>query len=669
MNRFGLKWFLFLVYLTPGWPCCLAQSRVFDATDLRGPTDLAEGWLVYAGDDPAFARPDFDDSSWTPFNTTADSLHKLFPGYRPEVVWYRLHVKVAPTHGGMALLETGISRAFEVYSNGAKLIQAGRIQPYSAYDTRARLLAPIPESQVATGSIVVALRVHIDPREWSFLRPGYSSANLTLGMESALREHVWFSIITGHALDWLDDLLNICLLLGGVLLYSTQRNRPEYLWLSLWTLAWLSTAPLDLYSRFRTFPLIWHALDASILCFLGLYSVTRMYCAFVDHQVGWGLRLYVVVAAICAYLANIAFLFGLNLGVQLLATLPLVFLFSVVIPFIVVRGMRRGRSAERLLLLPVLLIGVYFVITDSAELVMQIPAVRDRVLRFIPLAFGSHVGPFYLGYNSLSDLLAKLSLALIILIRSNHMSRQQSLLEAEIANAREVQQVILPEAIETVQGFQVESVYVPSRQVGGDFFQILPLGDGGLLVVIGDVAGKGLPAAMLVSVLVGAVRSIVKYDQSPAALLAELNGQIIGRTKGGFATALAALITADGSVRIANAGHLSPYLNGRELELAPALPLGIVTGVRYDEKEFRIDPLDRLTFYSDGVIEARNKNHELFGFDRGRDISTQPAAAIADAAKAFGQEDDITVVSIQRVPVTDSRPVEILTAIREPAGM
>ena len=103
------------------------------------------------------------------------------------------------------------------------------------------------------------------------------------------------------------------------------------------------------------------------------------------------------------------------------------------------------------------------------------------------------------------------------------MSRQQALLEGELAAAREVQQVILPEQVETVAEFKVESIYQPARQVGGDFFQVLPAGDGGLLVVLGDVAGKGLPAAMLVSVLIGAIRGVAEYTKDPVEILGRLN--------------------------------------------------------------------------------------------------------------------------------------------------
>ncbi len=113
-------------------------------------------------------------------------------------------------------------------------------------------------------------------------------------------------------------------------------------------------------------------------------------------------------------------------------------------------------------------------------------------------------------------------------------------------------------------------------------------------------------------------------------------------------TAVAAHFAADGTVTICNAGHLSPYLDGKEVELPGALPLGVASATRYETTQFHLDPGSRLTFYSDGVVEAQRPDGELFGFDRARDISTQPAAAIVEAAKRFGQQDDITVVTITR---------------------
>jgi len=244
---------------------------------------------------------------------------------------------------------------------------------------------------------------------------------------------------------------------------------------------------------------------------------------------------------------------------------------------------------------------------------------------------------------------------------------EMALLESEMAAARQVQQLILPEQGESFPGYKVESVYQPARQVGGDFFQILAAGNSGLLIVIGDVAGKGLPAAMLVSMLVGSIRATADDTHDPVLMLRRLHDRLIGHTDGGFATALAAHITGNGHVAIANAGHLSPYLDGREIELAGALPLGIDGGGRYEAARFELRPGSRLTFYSDGVVEAQNQKGELFGFDRAKAISTESAASIAEAAVRFGQADDITVVTIERLAIGEASAASSGSSILAPA--
>jgi serine phosphatase RsbU (regulator of sigma subunit) len=135
---------------------------------------------------------------------------------------------------------------------------------------------------------------------------------------------------------------------------------------------------------------------------------------------------------------------------------------------------------------------------------------------------------------------------------------RQNALEQEMRNARAVQQVLIPDEIPSVPGFKIESVYKPAGEVGGDFFQILPIGDDGVLVVIGDVSGKGVPAAMTVSLLVGTVRTLAHYTLSPGEILAAMNQRMLSRSRGGFTTCLVMRIDADGSMVVANAGHLAP---------------------------------------------------------------------------------------------------------------
>jgi serine phosphatase RsbU (regulator of sigma subunit) len=310
--------------------------------------------------------------------------------------------------------------------------------------------------------------------------------------------------------------------------------------------------------------------------------------------------------------------------------------------------LRRGNREAGILLIPIVLFSFYIYAKVALAVMLQFPASSAAAIRGLNLIDRYPAGPFLLSLDNVSGILSTLALAIIMLLRSTSISRRQAQLESELAAAQEVQKILLPEHAGVVPGFTVESVYQPAQQVGGDFFLILPTGESGLLLVVGDVAGKGLPAAMMVSVLVGSIRTAAEDTHAPETLLHKLNERLIGRTNGGFSTALAAHIAADGLVTIANAGHLSPYLDGVEVELPGALPLGVAGDSRYETTEFRLEPGSRLTFYSDGVVEAQSAKGELLGFERARELSTQSAAAIVEAAILFGQSDDITVVTVER---------------------
>jgi hypothetical protein len=625
----------------------VVAAQTFDASHILVPTDLNAPWLMHAGDDPAYARPDFDDSQWMPFDAHTD-IKTIFRSSHPDVVWYRMHMKVSPDQAGLALREAKVSSAFEVYVNGERLLASGQVEPFTPYTASARLLGRIPDRMLTTGSLVIALRAHISPPEWSAQRPGLYAGNLAIGQEATLYRDDWLSVIGENAMEWLDRVLSVCLGLVALVLYAAQRRNTEYLWIATAGMFTLLQLPQPVISDFANIPLYWQVLTA-LLRLATPYVFAAIFLSFVHQRIGWRWRIFLIFAGIMnAYSGLQGILFTAPPAVQALSNLPLVVLFSVILPIMLAVHWRRGNREAGILLIPIVLLSLYIYAEISLGVLFQIPAWHDFGLRWLNFIDRYSAGPISLSLNRFSGMLSTVALALIMLIRSTRMSRRQAILETELAAAQQVQQLLLPEQIETVPGFAVETVYQPAQQVGGDFFQILPAGEGGLLVVVGDVAGKGLPAAMLVSVLVGAIRGVAEYTSDPAELLSSLNERLVGRGGGSFSTALVAHIAANGAVTIANAGHLSPYLDGKEVELPGALPLGVMTGAKYETIEFFVAPGSRVTFYSDGVIEAQNQRGELFGFERAQAISTQPAAAIVDAATQFGQEDDITVVTITR---------------------
>lgn len=624
-----------------------APAQSFDATDLRGPTDLAGPWLVHAGDDPAYARPDFDDSNWTPFNPEKQSLHDLFHT-RPDVVWYRLHVKVAGQREQFALLEHYTAPAFEIYVNGERVLTVCRVVPYVPCTLDARILLPITESQMASGTFLIALRVHISKPDWSEDQPGFYPTNLTLGLQSAQWEHMWLAIIGQNATHWLDELVLLVMGIGALLLFRTQRDRDEYLWLFLLVLCEVPNFAFDLFSPTHAMPMSWWR-ACQLISVLYIYFFVRMFCSFFGHRVGRKLEAAAVLAMVGAGYSYLQFMPGdRNYLLQLLAYTPFFILCAVVLPSVLIPHIRHGKYLESVLLIPLALADLDLLLQWILLAAYLIPAWRMPAIRWSAILLPD-AGPFTVDVFAVIRVLQMGSLALIILLRSNRMSRQQAVIETELGNARELQQVILPGFAESVPGFKIESVYQPARELGGDFFQILRTKGDGVLLVIGDVAGKGLPAALPVSILIGAIRTLAEEMLAPEMILFRLNEALIGRTRGGFSTALVAEIARDGGVTIANAGHLPPFLDGRDVEIAGALPLGVVSGVIYESSRFQLSAGSRLTFCTDGVSEAQDKELGLFGFDRAREISTRPAAEIAEAARTHGQEDDITVVTIERM--------------------
>jgi serine phosphatase RsbU (regulator of sigma subunit) len=254
------------------------------------------------------------------------------------------------------------------------------------------------------------------------------------------------------------------------------------------------------------------------------------------------------------------------------------------------------------------------------------------------------LGPLPIDLFQWALILLDLAIAVMLFRRAWRAWKESSSLRAELEAAREVQEQLVAPAV-SLPGFQIESLYAPARQVGGDFFRVTPQGDGAVLVIVGDVSGKGLKAAMTVSAIMGALRGC--GFASPAQVLEYLNSVLFGQI-GGFVTCCVARIAADGAMTLANAGNPAPYCNGKEMAVEAGLPLGVVSEAGYAETRCQLAAGARLTFVSDGVLEATNSSGELFGFDRTAALSTKTASEIAKAAEQFGQEDDITVLTISR---------------------
>lgn len=605
------------------------------------------------GDDPRWADPAFDDSSW-PIIALDEPLStqgiEPYSGY----AWYRIRLEPKQLAAfdnlssatPLDLLITGNSAGqLAAYVNG---IQAGHTRGMTDHPAMYQtppFIARLSEPG-SSGSRVLAIRT------WAGagipIRQGLLS-KVELGTQADIADKLvmvkgrqWNEQVTSFLVV---AFLFFCVAGLGAVLYLAQRHHAEYLWLALLCLTVAVSAMAD-----AAFGLAWISQPVSRLfkLFTG-HIFMAVTLEFILRFTASPHRRFVRALQIVLLLIPFIWLLHLEQIFEVLSvTAELVFLATVCV--LLFQAWRRGSRDAGVMLVPFLLASAW----DSIETVLDYAAYKQ----WIPERFAPH--PLYLGPIEFSPGAAAFlvflgSLVAVILYRFIRVSQDEQRSNAEIAAARSVQALLIPTQLPKTRNFMLESAYLPVNGVGGDFFQVLPLKDDSLLIVVGDVSGKGLQAAMNSSTLVGALRNELSHD--PATVLAHLNHVLLGAVSSPgavpeldaapcFATCLCARIYPDGTLAIANAGHLSPYRDGRELDLVPGLPLGVIAESEYAQSTFQLDRGDRLVFLSDGVVEATNPRGELFGFERTQQVSNESARYIAQTAQHFGQTDDITVVSL-----------------------
>jgi len=621
---------------------------------------LDGSWRFHPGDDPdgklGWSDANFDDTSWPLIR--GDKSWNV-QGYKnlDGFAWYRARIEIPAGQQDLALYIPQIVTSYQVFADGKLLGGEGgmppHVRPIAQRNPPAVYRLP-PVANPSARTVVLAIRVWHWPGWDLLIGGGFYAAPLfgqTSLIQARMHEHesgLSQSMVSPVISAFLETLAGLAAL-GFFWLRPRER---EYLWFSI---AMLASAGNNLLGRAIR-------LDGTDVILSDLLQ-NLLQCAYLSALIAFfyrllggrrGLLFWIAVGSIAAnsVMALSAFLLETiygrfphggvvlwNATAAVLSVAPAVWVLALVF-----RRAGQGLSDARLLLAPVAL--------------LEFAAVADPLLWLGLFVFGwnpSHwswfsmltADPFPISVPNVCEVLFLVGMLAIFVHRFTRTSLQEEGHRRELESARVVQQVLIPEAIPRVPGFAIESVYKPAGEVGGDFFQILPTAGGGVLAVIGDVSGKGTPAAMTVSLLVGTVRTLAHYTQSPGDILAAMNQRMLGRSQGGFTTCLVLRADADGALTVANAGHIPPYLNGHELLLENGLPIGIAAGITYPENTFSLLPDARLTLLTDGVLEATNPTtKELFGFERAAAICTQSAEQIALAAQQFGQEDDITVLTL-----------------------
>ena len=660
-----LKLFAVLAILLSSFAGARAQRQIVlgnSAVPLDG------NWKFHTGNDMAWAQVGFDDSGWGTMDLTppAGSYDPIngssgyVPGWTARgykgyhgYAWYRLRVNVQDGQSRLALkMPDNFDDAYQVYVNGQMVGEFGRFtaRGVSAYNAQPRAF-PLP-ANVRGGPVTIAIRMYmlaftplVDQDVGGLHGPP------VLGQAAAIAGLLyldWDAVDRRVYSAFVDMAILLLALLVAFGLFWLDRSEPAYLWLGLtWAVILVQAVVLVMadYSTWIGAVSVFLLPDAILNpAFIGLWVIFWATWFRLDGMARLQRMVWSLAVLLGIGIAMLrAPLYGSVVPVHAIVwlsplTLALKLLLGALLVWVTVRGIRKNKTEGWLALPAVVLVVVSLYQTELA--VLHVP------ITFFPFGIGI----------TLSRSATSLSLAIItvlLLRRFLRSQREREQLRQEIEQARSVQQVLIPEALPVIPGFALESEYRPAQQVGGDFFQIIahPT-DGSVLIVLGDVTGHGLQAAMMVSLLVGTVRTEAMHTYDPLKILAMLNRRLLGRGQAN-ATCLALQLAPDGEVTLANAGHLPPYLNGKEMAMEGALPLGVVEGAEFSVMSFQLQPGERLTLVTDGIVEAINEKKELFGFERTHDLMRRKISAgeIASAAQGFGQEDDITVVQIERAGV------------------
>jgi len=251
--------------------------------------------------------------------------------------------------------------------------------------------------------------------------------------------------------------------------------------------------------------------------------------------------------------------------------------------------------------------------------------------------------------------------------RLEYEIRERERVEQELKVARRIQQASLPKEVPTLEGWQISPLYLPAREVGGDFYDFHLLSEDRLGVVVGDATGKGVPAALVMSMTCGMLQATAQAldSSSPGAVLEQVNETLLARIPANmFVTCFYSILDpGSGRLHYANAGHDLPYLRRHKGEpeerKARGMPLGLMSGMSYEENETALDVGEAALFYSDGLVEAHDSNGEMFGFPRLRELVAElgEQRSLEEAlleelysfvGEGWEQEDDITLLTLRR---------------------
>jgi hypothetical protein len=658
--RFLLRLPLLLMLICVAVPMNGQDATTFKTPDPgKGFIEVGGNWHFHTGDDLAWAEPGYDDSAWEQLRGDKTWGAQTHPSY-VGLAWYRKRIEITPANGPVALLIRPVDDAYEVYWDGKKIGSDGQLPPHAHWSaTPHGVVFPLPgTSGVLAVRVWKATLASTDPTTLG----GFERAPLLGNADylTLLSKSVRMSAQRRALPALISSSFMMATGLLSLLVFLRERKKWLYLWLAIYLVA-IGVQGVDNILRTSSDFFSYQILVQGFSCAADLSLWAVLLSLFgLDQEQRWRWWTFGLAAAyFAAQLVDVTALFFWDIaGKGLVLTDAITTAVYTVTPLyivaILIGGLRRRRQLDLWpLAFTVFIAGMWVFLRNITGQGLQL--FDWDGLRAVMNGFAFTVGDYSFDMRPILESLVLVTLVLTVAREQFLERRRQSRMELEVKSAREVQRVLVPEAVPVVPGFAIDSVYKPAAELGGDFFQVVSLPDASTLIVIGDVSGKGLKAAMTVSLIVGTLRTMADYTQNPAEILRGMNRRLCGRVQDGFVTCVVLRVKPNGDATIANAGHLAPFRDGEELPVRGSLPLGVSADAAYEDLVFRMQEGETLVLHTDGIVEARSASGELYGFERAQQLAREKKSAeqIVEAACAFGQEDDITVLSIRRLAAAE----------------
>ena len=556
MTRFRITCILG-IFLSLAGLAAPAPAQSFDLESARVQiSEVDSAWHFQLGDDPRWSQPGFDDSQWPVLKPTEAWDKQGYPK-NTELAWFRFRLRVPPHTDSLVLQLPEIAKSFQLFSDGQLVAQVGLLPPGRTEDvtSAARVLTLPVNSGAAPKELVIALRLWQDPSMFGTRRHRLGGPVYVGSSDPILNQftNMKAADLLSNGNTYTIDILIFIVGLATVLLFALTRER-FYLWFAGYLIFQAAFLPVDQASyhfawsyHFRTY----------LTILLDVFSSTAWAFFFVEavRPGKWKSAVFPAAMVLSGDLAvtlvlthqitikwgDIAYFLAETTGQAFLA-------------FYLLRGWRAGNRYARFLFLPFAVEGIASTLNNLGYALSDLGL--EPPFNIQPNSLIVLHQPFEVPLSDLCEVISLLGLLAVLVYRFAQTSREEHRLSAALKAAQDIQQRLVPVDVPALGGLRTQIAYRAAEEVGGDFCQILLRPDNSVFVAIGDVSGKGLQAAMLGAVAVGAIRSLASETIGPGAALERLN-TVLQTESIGFVTCLCLVLAEDGTMTIANAGHLS----------------------------------------------------------------------------------------------------------------